>query len=43
MKALLSPLHDLNTDVDGCIKKPHHHVILIVDDPITKKRVDKII
>lgn len=42
MPALASPLHD--RDVDECDnpKKPHRHVILMSDGPITQKRANEI-
>ena len=38
-----SPLHDKDFNPDGTIKKPHWHVMLSADGPITQKAVEKII
>lgn len=42
MPALVSPLHDRDTDECGNIKKPHWHVILMSDGPITQKRASEL-
>lgn len=42
MKIFISPLHDLDKDGD-LFKKPHHHIVLCSEGPITKKRADEII
>ncbi|MCH4302862.1 replication protein [Staphylococcus haemolyticus] len=36
MQFAVSPLHDKDTNPDGEIKKPHWHVILIWDGPVTQ-------
>ncbi|WP_312574012.1 Rep family protein, partial [Staphylococcus saprophyticus] len=38
----VSPLHDKYTNPDGEIKKPHWHVILIWDGPVTQNAAMKI-
>lgn len=43
MPALVSPLHDRDVDECGNPKKPHRHVILMSDGPITQKRANEII
>lgn len=43
MPAFISPLHDRDTDGDGVLKKPHYHVIIMSDGPITQKRANEII
>ena len=43
MHGFISPLHDRDVDDNGVLKKPHHHIILCADGPITKKRADEII
>jgi hypothetical protein len=40
---LVSPLHDRDEAEDGLPKKPHYHVVIMMDGPITKKRADEII
>lgn len=42
-KIFISPLHDKDVDSDGVIKKPHYHIVLCADGPITKKRADDFI
>jgi len=41
--AFISPLHDRDTDENGELKKPHHHIILMFDGPTTQKRANEII
>lgn len=41
--AFVSPLHDSDADENGELKKPHYHVILMMDGPITHKRANEII
>lgn len=41
--AFISPLHDRDTDDNGITKKPHYHVIIMTDGPITQKRANDII
>lgn len=43
--AFISPLHDRDTDDhgDGALKKPHFHVIIMADGPISQKRANKLI
>lgn len=36
--ALVSPLHDSDIQADGTPKKPHYHVLLIFDGPVTVSR-----
>lgn len=36
MPALASPLHDQDVNADGTPKKPHHHVILIWENPASE-------
>jgi len=43
MPAFISPLHDRDTDGNGVIKKPHYHVVIMSDGPITQKRANEII
>lgn len=43
MPAFISPLHDRDTDNDGVVKKPHYHVVIMVDGPITQKRANELI
>ena len=43
MPILVSPLHDKDPDGKEGVKKPHYHVILISDGPITQKRANVII
>lgn len=40
--AFISPLHDLDTNPDGEIKKPHWHVILTYDSPKTKEQAQEV-
>ena len=37
-----SPLHDKDVNEDGEIKKPHWHILLSFDGPVTLKAVEKI-
>lgn len=37
VKALVSPLHDRDVTEDGEVKKPHYHVIVMYDGPITAR------
>lgn len=43
IQALISPLHDKDTDTEGNPKKPHYHVILIFESLKSKKQVLEII
>lgn len=43
MRWIESPLHDRDFNPDGTPKKPHWHVMLSADGPITLKAVEKII
>lgn len=43
MKWVESPLHDKDVNPDGEIKKPHWHILLSADGPITEKAVQKIV
>ncbi|RAN54119.1 hypothetical protein B8A31_01555 [Dolosigranulum pigrum] len=43
MKWIESPLHDKDVNPDGEIKKPHWHILLSADGPITDKAVKKIL
>ena len=43
MRWVESPLHDKDFNPDGTPKKPHWHVMLSADGPITLKAVEKII
>lgn len=43
MRWIESPLHDKDTNPDGEIKKPHWHILLSADGPITAGAVAKII
>lgn len=43
MPAFISPLHDRDTDSNGVHKKPHYHVVIMSDGPITQKRANEII
>ena len=43
MQALVSPLHDRDIASDGNLKKPHWHILLIADGPISQKRANEII
>ncbi|MBZ4027453.1 MobV family relaxase [Lactobacillus johnsonii] len=43
MRWVESPLHDKDFNPDGTFKKPHWHVMLSADGPITLKAVEKII
>lgn len=43
MRWVESPLHDKDVNPDGSLKKPHWHVMLSSDGPITLKAVEKII
>lgn len=38
-----SPLHDKDFNPDGTIKKPHWHVMLSADGPITQKQLKKLL
>jgi len=40
--ALISPLHDMDTNPDGEIKKPHWHVMLVYDAPKTTEQAEDI-
>ena len=42
MQFAVSPLHDKDINPDGEIKKPHWHVILIWDGPVTQNAAMKI-
>lgn len=42
MQFAVSPLHDKDVNPDGEIKKPHWHVILIWDGPVTQNAAIKI-
>jgi len=40
----ISPLHDQDVDSkSGEVKKPHYHILLMLDGPVTKKRADALI
>jgi hypothetical protein len=41
--SFVSPLHDRDVDEDGNVKKPHYHVVIMMDGPITPKRANEII
>jgi hypothetical protein len=41
--AFISPLHDRDVDGNGELKKPHHHIEIMMDGPITQKRANEII
>lgn len=41
--ALISPLHDLDTNPDGEIKKSHWHVVIMYDSPKTKEQAQALI
>ena len=43
LKAFISPLHDKDADNDGVVKKPHYHVVIMADGPITQKRANELI
>jgi len=43
LPALISPLHDMDTDKNGELKKPHYHIVIIADGPLTQKRANEII
>lgn len=43
IQALISPLHDKDTDAEGNPKKPHYHVILIFESLKSKNQVQEII
>jgi len=43
MQAFISPLHDRDVNDDGEYKKPHYHVVICADGPITQKRANEII
>lgn len=43
MRWIESPLHDKDFNPDGTFKKPHWHVMLSADGPITLKAVEKIV
>lgn len=43
MRWIESPLHDKDFNPDGTFKKPHWHVMLSADGPITLKAVSKIV
>lgn len=40
---LVSPLHDRDITVDGSLKKPHWHVVLMADGPITQEHANKLL
>jgi hypothetical protein len=40
--ALISPLHDRDEAADGTMKKPHYHIVIMSDGPITQKRANEI-
>lgn len=37
VKSFVSPLHDSDVNPDGEIKKPHFHVLLVFDGPVTEE------
>lgn len=41
--ALISPLHDKDIQADGKPKKPHYHVMLIFDGPVTINRASELL
>ena len=43
MRWIESPLHDKDVNPDGSKKKPHWHIMLSADGPITEKRINQII
>lgn len=43
MKWIESPLHNKDTNPDGTLKKPHWHILLSADGPITEKQINDII
>lgn len=43
MRWVESPLHDKDVNADGEIKKPHWHILLSSDGPITESAVKKIL
>ena len=38
-----SPLHDKDLNADGTVKKPHWHILLTFEGPVTLKAVEKIV
>lgn len=42
VKIAMSPLHDMDINPDGELKKPHRHVMVEFDGPTTKKNVNNI-
>lgn len=44
MAAFISPLHDRDVDEEtGELKKPHWHIVIMTDGPITQKRANELI
>lgn len=43
MRWVESPLHDRDVDPNGEVKKPHWHILLSADGPITKNAILKIV
>lgn len=43
VKWIESPLHDKDVDANGQLKKPHWHVLLSFDGPVTSKVVERVI
>lgn len=41
--AFVSPLHDRDVDENGELKKPHYHILVMFDGPVTQKRANEII
>jgi len=42
IKALISPLHDKDTDENGELKKPHYHIMYVFDGKKSEKQVREI-
>lgn len=42
VQALISPLHDQDTNPDGTPKKPHYHVMVMYDSVKTQEQVDEL-
>ena len=42
IKILISPLHDMDVNEDGEIKKPHYHIMYVFDGKKTEKQIQEI-
>ena len=42
LKIAISPWHNMDQNADGLPKKPHRHVIIVFNGPVTREHADKV-